>query len=248
FQEDNSLGISIGNFANEMTALYVSQRDPLLFSDEALKEGIGNASREALTFGVFFFDYDLDGWLDLLTVNGHIEPEIQKVSPTQSYAQAPQLFWNQRGKSSQRGFARVTAESSGPDILTPLVGRGSAFGDLDGDGDLDVVVTQVGMEPKLFFNSAMPGQHYLRLKLNGTKGNRNAIGSVIRVRAGGKTMTSQVMPTRGYLSQSELPVTFGLGRTDKVEDVQITWSDGSKSNLPKPVIDRTIQVDQPKKQ
>jgi len=228
FHADDTLAISIGNFANEMTAFYVASRDPLFFSDEALSVGIGDPTRALLTFGVFFFDYDLNGYLDLLTANGHIEPEIQKVHPKQSYAQPMQLFWNAGRGEKGSSFRHVPAENCGPDLYEPMVGRGSAFADIDGDGDQDVLVTQLNGPARLFRNEQKLGHSWVRVKLVGKKSNRDAIGAWVKVRVGNRVFAQQVMPTRGYLSQSELPVTIGLGKAEKIDDVQIFWPDGTR--------------------
>jgi hypothetical protein len=230
FQDENTLGVSIGNFANEATALYV-QQDKLLFSDQAQAQGIGTASRTLLTFGVFFFDYDLDGWLDLLTVNGHIEPEIAKISPLQSYAQPAQLFWNSRGVSRKGSFVLVTPKQAGPDLFEPTVARGSAFADIDGDGDLDVLITQANGPARLLRNDRAPDKHWARIKLVGRKSNRDAIGAIVKARVGNNVITRQVMPTRGYLSQSELPVTIGLGKSTSVDEALIIWPSGVKQTV-----------------
>ncbi len=231
FQDDNSLGISIGNFANEMTAFYVSQTNSFTFTDEAITQGIGAASRLSLTFGVFFFDYDLDGWLDLLTVNGHIEEEISKAQASQQYRQPAQLFWNSRGVDKSSGFVLVPPGKCGTDIFKPIVGRGSAFADIDGDGDLDVVGTQINGPPLLLRNDQHLNHHWLRIKLVGTRSNRDAIGAWVKARIGNRTLWRQVMPTRSYLSQSELPVTFGLGKADHVDELTVIWPDGSKQKV-----------------
>jgi hypothetical protein len=244
FQDDNTLGISIGNFANEMTALYVSQREPLTFSDEAINQGIGPASRLSLTFGVFFFDYDLDGWLDLLTANGHIEEEINKVQQRQEYRQPAQLFWNARGAAKGAGFVPVPPEKCGADIFKPIVGRGSAFADIDGDGDLDVVLTQINGPPLLLRNEQRLNRHWLRLKLVGARSNRDAIGAWVKVRAGNQTLWRLVMPTRSYLSQSELPVTFGLGKVDRIDEITVIWPEGSQQRLEPPLLDALNVVKQ----
>ena len=160
FQDDDNLAVAIGNFANEMTALYVTQRDPFVFTDEAIQEGIGAASKEVLRFGVFFFDYDLDGWLDLLTANGHIEPEIAAIHPSQQYKQSAQLFWNARGGARANAFVPVPPEKCGSDIFTPIAGRGSAFADIDGDGDLDVLLTQINGPPLLLRNDQKLNHHW----------------------------------------------------------------------------------------
>jgi hypothetical protein len=231
FQNDGRLGIIIGNFANEMTALYVSQGASAMFTDEAITEGIGPASRLLLKFGVFFFDYDLDGRLDVLSVNGHLEEEINKVQQSQQYAQPAQLFWNS-GQRNTAAFQVVPPEKCGADLFKPIVGRGSAFADIDADGDLDVVLTQVGGPPLLLRNDQALGHHWLRIKLVGKKNNRDAIGAQIKVRVGDQTLVRQVMPTRSYLSQSELPVTFGLGKASRVDEVEIVWPGNRMQKVP----------------
>jgi enediyne biosynthesis protein E4 len=244
FQDENTLGVSIGNFANEMTALYV-QQDKMLFSDQAQAQGIGAASRTLLTFGVFFFDYDLDGWLDLLTVNGHIEPEISKISPLQSYAQPAQLFWNARGASKNGGFVLATTQHAGADLFEPAVARGSAFADIDGDGDLDVLITQANGPARLLRNERPVDQHWARLKLVGKKSNRDAIGAIVKARIGNNTVTRQVMPTRGYLSQSELPVTIGLGKATSIDEAVIIWPSGIKQTLKNVAVGKLTTAEEP---
>lgn len=229
FHDDDTLAISIGNFANEMTAFYVASREPLYFTDEAIDAGIGTPSRSLLTFGVFFFDYDLNGYLDLLTANGHIEPDIQKVRSQQTYAQPPQLFWNSGKGIKESGFALVPPEKCGSALYQPLAGRGSAYADIDGDGDLDVLITQVNGPAHLFRNEQKLGHNWVRLKLVGSKSNRDAIGATVKVRSGKRLISQQVMPTRGYLSQSELPVTIGLGSETKIDEVKILWPSGKQT-------------------
>jgi hypothetical protein len=229
FRNDDALGIAIGNYANEMNALYVAQRDSLLFADEATKEGMGPASQKMLKFGLFFFDYDLDSRLDVLTANGHLEPEIHRVQANQQYRQPAQLFWN-RG-DLKGGFVLVPPEKCGTDLLKPVVGRGTAYADIDGDGDLDVIIAQIAGPPLLLRNDQKVGNRWIRIKLIGTRSNRDAIGAWIRVRVGGRTLSRQVMPTRSYLSQSELPVTIGLGRATSIESVEIVWPGGKTQKV-----------------
>ena len=243
YRNDGALGIAIGNFANEMTALYVAPKDSTLFTDEAIPEGIGPASRLLLKFGVFFLDYDLDGRLDLLTANGHLEQEISKIQQSQKYAQPAQLFWN-CGTGRGATFMTVPEARAGEDLFKPIVGRGSAYADIDGDGDLDVVLAQVNGPPLLLRNDQQLGHHWLRLKLVGTKGNRDAIGACIRVRLGDQTLWRQVMPTRSYLSQSELPVTIGLGAATRFDELEITWPGGQKQSVPQAALGTTTIVEQ----
>jgi hypothetical protein len=231
FTEDESLGVSIGNFANEMLALYVTQPDTLIFADEAIGQGVGAASRLSLTFGVFFFDYDLDGWLDLLTVNGHIESDIHLVQSSQRYRQPPQLYWNTRSLRKHGGFLAVPLEDTGGSMFQPLVARGSAYADLDGDGDLDVVITQNSGKALLLRNDLGPGKSWIRFRLVGTRSNRDAIGAWVRLHSGNHTWWRQVMPTRGYLSQSELPVTFGLNPGRPIDGVEIRWPSGVRQKI-----------------
>lgn len=230
YRNDGKLGIGIGNFANEMTALYVQQNSPTNFSDEAITEGVGPASRLLLKFGLVFFDYDLDGRLDLLTANGHLEEEIAKIQKSQTYRQPAQLFWN-AGLHHSGSFVAVPPAKAGDDLFQPIVGRGAAFADIDSDGDLDVVLTQVGGPPLLLRNDQKLDHQWLRLKLVGKKSNRSAIGAVIKVRVAGQTLLRQVMPTRSYLSQSELPVTIGLGPAIWPDEVEIKWPGGTVQSV-----------------
>src|SRR5437879_4668650 len=230
YRNDDKLGIAIGTFAKEMTALYVAQNAPTNFLDEAITEGIGPASRLLLKFGIFFFDYDLDGWLDLLSVDGHLEEEIHKIQASQQYRQPAQLFWN-AGRTARSSLLVVPPEKCGPDIFQPIVGRGSAYADIDGDGDLDVVLTQINGPPLLLRNDQQLHHHWLRFKLVGTKCNRDAIGAWVKLRVNGRTLWRQVMPTRGYLSQSELAVTFGLGKSDRADEITVIWPDASKQKV-----------------
>jgi enediyne biosynthesis protein E4 len=218
-----SFAIAIGNFADEpITLLKLDRPKKLLFSDIAPLLGLYGPSRIVLKFGLFYFDYDLDGLLDLLTCNGHLEPDIKLVQPNQSYKQPVQLFWNTGGK---RAFEPVTAEFAGPDLFQPMVGRGCAYADIDGDGYLDVVLTENGGPARLLKNMGGTRNHWIRLVLegDGKRTNTSAIGAQVTLTSGGKVQTRTVTCARGYLSQSELPLTFGLGKSNKVERVEIRW-------------------------
>ena len=225
FRNDDCLGIAIGNFANEMSALYVSDGKAVVFTDDAIPTGLGPQTRGDLCFGLLFLDVDLDGRLDLLAANGHLEDDINLVQKSQHYRQPVKLFWN-AGMSGETEFVAVSDENV-KDLASPLVGRGAAYADIDSDGDLDVIVTQVGGPPALLRNDHVTNQHYLRLKLEGSTCNRDAIGAWVEVQRGERLLRRQVMPTRSYLSQVELPVTIGLGERPSVKQVKVYWPDGS---------------------
>ncbi len=231
FTSTGKLGVAIGNFANEMTAVYVeaeaSTPESPLFSDEAISWGVGGPSRDPLKFGVFFFDYDLDGRLDLLTVNGHLEEEIAKIQHGQRYRQSAQLFWN----AGDAGFVQVGPDSAGTDLFQLIVGRGSAYADIDGDGDLDCILTNLGGSPLLLRNDQKTGNAWLRVRLEGRGGNRDGLGASLRLKAGGRNQWRSVTTTRSYLSSSEAVVTFGLGGATAVEELEVTWPDGSTQKV-----------------
>jgi enediyne biosynthesis protein E4 len=240
FRNDDDLAIGIGNFANEMSSLFVTTDGKPPFTDEAVLEGFGPASRLALTFGLFFFDYDLDGRLDLFQANGHLETEISVVQPSQTYAQPAQLFWN-CGDACRTRFQLV---ADAGDLAEPMVGRGAAYADIDDDGDLDIAVLQNGRAAVLFRNDQQLGHHWLRVRLEGKQANRSAIGAMLELQAGGITQRRLVMPTRSYLSQIELPVTFGLAGNDRVDSLRITWPGGQIQPVAVDRVDTTITVTQ----
>jgi hypothetical protein len=242
FKGDGSLGLAIGNFANEMTALYVAD-DPvsLQFADLANLYGLGAPSQPPLKFGLFFFDYDLDGRPDLLSCNGHLESDIALVQASQTYPQPAQLFWN-TGRQKPARFALVGPVAAGPDLFRPIVGRGSAYADIDGDGDLDVVLTANGGPPLLLRNDGGNRNHALRIVLKGTRSNRDAIGARVTAHVGGKTFQAQLFPARGYLSSVERVLTFGLGPARAVDRLVITWPSGQTQELRDVPADQVLAV------
>jgi hypothetical protein len=242
YRNDDTVGIGIGNFANEMTSFYVSEGGQAWFSDEAAIEGIGSPTRPLLSFGLFFVDYDLDGRLDLFQTNGHLEEEINEVQASQQYRQPAQLFWN-AGIDVVPCFEIVPSAAVG-DLDRPIVGRGAAFADIDADGDLDFVITQPGELPVLLRNDQALGHHWLRVVLrDDSSHNRNAIGAWVELESGGSTQRRQVMPTRSYLSQVELPLTFGLGDTDHVDRLTVVWPDGERQNVAIEAVDAVLEVE-----
>jgi len=219
---DNSgiAGLAITNFDNEMIGLYRGTRGGL-YVDQAARSDVGRLSRQSLGFGCFFFDADLDGLLDLLVVNGHIDPGIRQARPETGYAQPPRLFLNK----GSAGFQDVAAELGGG-FADPKVGRGAAFGDFDRDGDLDVLMTTNQGPAYLYRNDRSDGHRAIRFRLVGTKSNRDGIGATVRVTSGGETGSRMVKSGSSYLSQSEMPVTFGLGKRDSAERTVLHWPSG----------------------
>ena len=212
--------VVIGNFANEPnTFLLAEEGMGLLYADAALAVGLAGPSRSPMKFGVLFADIDLDGWPDLLTCNGHLEPEIASVQAGQAYRQPPQLFWN---TGSDGWFEPVTAAG---DLLTPIVGRGAAAADIDRDGDVDLILTSNGGPPKLLRNDSPTVGNALQLQLrgDGQRSSRDAYGAVVEVETAVGTQRQELRAGRGYLSQSEALLTFGLGDATQASRVTVRW-------------------------
>jgi len=244
FEGDDAWCVAIGNFSNESSSLYMQQpgSDPWFFADVSAAEGIGSPSRLKLSFGLFFFDADLDGRLDMLQANGHLEDEITEVQPSQHYRQSAQLFWNRGGGDAAR-FAEVPEDETG-DLSTPIVGRGAAYADIDGDGDLDLVLCQPGGPPLLLANQGVQGHHWLRVRLVGKDANRDGIGATLHLTVGDRVLHRQVMPTRSYLSQVELPVSFGLGEAREAGPLRITWPGGKSQTVQVSEVDTLLVVEE----
>ena len=225
YRNDDNIAVAIGNFANEPSSLYISRGRNSQFSDAAAPTGFGPQTKLNLTFGLFFADMDLDGRQDIICNNGHLEEEISKFQPTQQYAQSPQLFWN-AGPEASTELVALDESHTGDDFQVPLVGRGASYADIDGDGDLDVLLISNGGKPSLFRNDIKNDNHWLRFKLVGKADNQEAIGALVTIQSNGQTHRRCVCPSRSYLSQCELPVTFGLGDV-RPSEVQVAWPDGS---------------------
>ena len=216
-----------GNFTSESMALYHNDGGGL-FTDEARASGIGKMSEQSLTFATFFFDYDLDGLLDVFAVNGHVSDDIQKVQPRVRYAQPPHLFRNLGRKKFEEVTARV-----GRALGRATVGRGAAYGDYDNDGDLDLLVTSNGGPARLYRNDNANQNDVLKVRLVGSRSNRDAVGARVTVSGPNNFKTGNVVRTgSSYASQSETTLTLGLGRPDggeRVFTLDIVWPSGEKA-------------------
>ena len=216
FRNDGSVGIAIGNFATEMTALYVSPPELMQFHDDAVPTGLGPFTRLELTFGVCWADFDLDGRQDLLAANGHLENDIHRVQESQHYEQPPQLFWN-CGAESTTEFVPLTEEQCGADFFRRMVGRGAVVADFDLDGDPDVLIAACGQRPRLLRNDQSSGHNWVRLEVNAP------VGSVVELHAAGQIQQRQLMTTRSYLSQCDPGLSFGIGTAETIDRVIVRW-------------------------
>ncbi len=225
FENSGRPGIAITNFDNEMVGLY---RSPAAgqFDDVSIAAGVGGPSKTTLGFGCGFADLNLDGRLDLVVANGHIDDTVRNIRGNVGYAQPPHLFLN-LGK----GEFRDAAGSIGGDFAAPRVGRGLAFADFDRDGDVDLLLTTNNGPAYLFRNDVSSGNRSLRLRLTGTKSNRDAIGAVVRTYHGGESQMRMVRGGSSYLSQSELALTFGVGQADRVDRLTVDWPSGASQEF-----------------
>jgi hypothetical protein len=220
FDNSGAPGIAITNFDHEMMALY-RPNSAGAFTDIAVKAGVGQASRESLGFGCAFLDANLDGHLDLLAVNGHIDETVRHIQSNAGYAQPPHLFLN-----DGKGNFRDVAAAAGSGFATPKVARGLAFGDYDRDGDVDILITTNQGPAYLYRNDVAPGSRSFHLKLTGTKSNRDGIGAVVRVWTPDGAQSQMVKTGSSYLSQSDIGLTFGLGKRDRADRMTIEWPSG----------------------
>ena len=215
----------VGNFSNQMLGLYHNEGTGL-FVDEAPRSAIGRASLLSLAFGVFFFDYDLDGHLDIFAANGHIDEEVGHVQPKIQFRQPPLLFHNVSGHE----FENVTA-AMGSAFNRAIVGRGAAYADFDRDGDQDILITTNNGPAYLFRNDGGNKNHWLNVRLAGSKSNRSAIGAVVRVESASGKQWNVVRSGSSYCSASDLALTFGLGSDSVVTRLEIEWPSGSKQSF-----------------
>ncbi len=229
--------VAIGNFSNETVALYTNSGK--IFVDKSYASDLGRASLLSLTFGCFFFDADNDGWVDLFLANGHLDADVEQVQSNVMYKQRPQLFRNVAGRLTD-----VSAEA-GPGFQVPLVARGAAYADFDRDGDLDLVITTNGGRAVLLRNDGGNKNPAVRLTLRGTTSNASAIGAVVEATAGDLTQRYTVRGGSSYLSQSELPLTIGLGTAKQIDKLVIHWPNGDDATVTNLAAGKSLQIDEP---
>jgi hypothetical protein len=239
YDRSGHASVLISNFANQMVSLYHNEGNGL-FVDEAPQSEVGRATLVTLGFGCFFFDYDNDGWPDIFVADGHIEDEIERVQKRVSYAEPAHLFRNLGG----RKFTEVTAEM-GKAFAAPKVARAAAYADIDNDGFLDILLT-TNAGPAYLFHNEGGTNHSLRIKLLGTKSNRDGIGAVVHVRSGSDQQWKMLRSGSSYLAQSELLLTFGLGSEPKADTVEIQWPSGRVDKLSNLNAGQTVTVQEEK--
>lgn len=225
----------VTNFSNQMIGLYHNERNGL-FVDVAPTSEVGRSSLLTLGFGCFFFDYDLDGWPDLYVADGHLDDSIERIQQRIHFAEPPHLYHNLAGK----GFEDV-APAMGQPFDSPRVARGAAYGDIDNDGAPDIVITTNAGPASLFLNQGSTN-HALRVKLIGTKSNRDGIGSEVQVKSATTTQKQMLRSGSSYLSASELVLTFGLGSSTKADIVEVHWPSGAVDRLNNVNADQIITV------
>ena len=227
----------VGNFSNQMLGLYHNEGNGL-FVDEAPSSTVGRASLLSLTFGVFFFDYDLDGYPDILAANGHIEDEIGRVQPKVSYRESPLLFRN----LGNRRFDNVSSQV-GPAFTRAMVARGAAYADFDRDGDLDILISTNSGAAYLYRNDGGNRNHWLNVRLSGTKSNRDGIGAVVRVQGGAGKQWNMVRSGSSYCSASDLALTFGLGKAASVA-LEVEWPSGIRQQFANVAAGQFLMIDE----
>jgi hypothetical protein len=236
YDNDGFLDLYISDFQESSDHLWHNEKKGF-FMEVSDAAGITVPTRNVLSFGGGFFDYDNDGWLDLFIANGHVYPEVEQVSPSTKYKQHNTLFHNERN-----GKFVETTTSEGIAALPPRTGRGAAFLDFDNDGFIDVIIANNDDPPTLLHNSGAGRNHFVNFRLVGTKSNRDAMGARIRVVSGGLSQLREIAGGGSYLSQSELRANFGLGAATRVDLVEVFWPSGAKQSFKDVAADKFWQI------
>jgi hypothetical protein len=228
----------VGNFSKQFMALYHNEGGGL-FTDVAPATPLARASHLDVTFGAFFFDYDLDGYPDIFAVNGHIDPDINRTQTDLQFREPSLLFHN----NGHGGFDDVS-RAVGPDIQRPIVGRGAAYADFDHDGDLDILVTSNGGAPMLLRNDGGNRNHWLNVRLVGRQSNGSGLGAVVTVESASGKQWQTVHSGSSYCSQSDLALTFGLKQDNTISSLTINWPSGKTQRFTNLPINRFLTVDE----
>lgn len=236
YNRDGWFDLFVTNFSGESNTLYRNDQNGFL-TDVTFAAGLGQPSLEVLGFGTKFVDIDLDGWLDIFVVNGHVIDNIEIFNPDYTHAQRKQVFIS-RGDGT---FVEKTDEIGG-DLLVPTVSRGAAFGDIDNDGDTDVVISNNGGQASLFINEGIPRNNWIGLQLEGRLYNRDAIGARVTVKSVGGTQIATVNPAASYLASNDKRLLFGLGGDKKVEEITIKWPGGGVDRIEDVEVNRYYHV------
>ena len=235
YDGDRLLDIFVTNYDLETNALYRYQGN-WLFGDERWRSGLARKDRFLLGFGAGFLDFDNDGDRDLLVVNGHVVDNIERIQPDLSHPQPDQLFENRGGRFVEHGpFYRWSSRQ-------PRVGRGAALGDIDNDGDIDVLISNCGAEPTLLINRIGARRNWIQLRLTGTDSSRDAVGTRLTLTTAEGEQSDQITGGGSYLSASDLRAHFGLGEAVRVEEIRIRWPSGKEEVLKDIPANRILQV------
>ncbi len=233
YDGDGRLDIAKTNFSGDLTSLFHND-DGKFFTDVSREAGLG--ARQYLGWGVAFVDVDDDGWRDLVVANGHVYPEVEGKQLGDTYLQ-PTILYRNLGNGK---FEDVTAQA-GPAFQTRRPARGLAVGDLDGDGQPEIVIVNMNSTPSLLKNRG-PHGHYLNVSLTGTQSNRSAIGARVTVRAGGRSQIDEVMSGGSYYSQNSFTLHFGLGEQTAADGIDIRWPSGIEQHIGKTRADQTVKI------
>ena len=228
--------IFVTNFAGDTNTLYQNM-GKLLFADTTSIAGLGEISLQYLGWGAGFEDFDNDGLPDIFVANGHVYPQVDTLDAGQHYAQRKELYRN-----LGNGKFKELARDLGSDLVKPKSSRGAAFGDFDNDGNIDVLVINLNDRPSLYHNLGGNRNHWITLRLEGSRSNRSAIGARVEIEAGGKTQVREVQSGGSYLSHNDMRLHFGLGNASRVDRVQIRWPNGKVEELPPMDADRFVMI------
>ena len=240
YNHDGKLDLYVTNFSDQYNTLY-RQDGSLSFMDASFASRLAPASIPFVGWGTEFVDFENDGWVDLLAVNGHVYPQVDGIDAGTSYAQRI-LYYRNNGD----GTFSETAGELGTALVARRPGRGAAFGDIDNDGDIDVVINNLDGAPLVLRNDGGNRNHWITVKTVGTKMNRDALGARVKVTSGDLVQVGEVHSSGSYISQSDLRLHFGLGSRSKVDLIEVRWPGGGVERIENIPADRFVIIEQNK--